>query len=271
MMKSQDSSIRRRVLESIKGLVNENDAEYRHFNARIVYGSAAAEKEKYVIGVRLPAMRKFAKELVKRGEGMEVLEAYGVAGCDAKVFYEETMLQGLLIGEVKASVAERIALYEKFIPKIDNWAVNDTACSTNKWIRRLFAAELEICFKWLQKLASSKKEFRSRFGVIMLMNSFLLEDYVSGVLDSSLAAAEFSCAAFKKNSAKPVYYTEMAVAWCFATAAAKFPDETLVFLKRNKEAVGERIIKMTAQKCRDSFRIPEDLKLKISELVQQFR
>lgn len=276
--------IRKRVLASLHKLADERDAEYRHFNARIVYGDAAAEKEKYVIGIRLPAMRKFAKELAGEGRGMEVLEAYGIsdtkkkncimpdvagkgAVCDGEVFYEETMLQGLLIGNVKVSVAERIALYEKFIPKIDNWAVNDTACSTNKWIKQLLAAELKSCFEWLQKLARSKDEFRSRFGVIMLMNSFLLEDYVSSVLESSLAAAEFSCAAYKKNAAKPVYYTEMAVAWCFATAAAKFPDETLSFLKKKRSAVGQRIMKMTAQKCRDSFRISAELKLKISELV----
>ena len=39
--------------------------------------------------------------------------------------FEEIMLQGLVIGYIKAELSEILIQVEQFLPKIDNWAVCD--------------------------------------------------------------------------------------------------------------------------------------------------
>ena len=49
--------------------------------------------------------------------------------CVKDNYYEEIMLQGMLIGGAKENFDVIIKYIEEFIPKIDNWAVCDTFCT----------------------------------------------------------------------------------------------------------------------------------------------
>ena len=88
---------------------------------------------------------------------------------------------------------------------------------------------------------SGRKEFEIRFGVVMMMSYFLCEEYLERVFDV-LAKVHFGD-----------YYMDMGVAWCLATARAKFDLQTQEFVAGAGLPAG--VIKKYEQKVRDSLRI----------------
>ena len=268
------ATIRTEILNQLKALALPHDSQYKEFNARIVFGGKeAAEKQgENVLGVRIPAIRTLAKKLIKE-DWQKILEAETTAA----TFLEEKLLTGILIGSAKMPLNERFTWYKKFMPMIDNWAVNDVACSTTNWCKKLSADDKESVWDFLQPYLKSKKEFYCRFAVIMLMTNFLDDQHIDNVLSICGTIAgkngqfyskekSISCNSKTKSPEgfNTPFYVEMGVAWCLATAAAKYPEKTINFL-RNNELSG-RIKKMTAQKSRDSFRISKEDKVRISEL-----
>lgn len=97
---------------------------YREFSASLTPG------KDNILGVRLPALRKLAKEIAK-GDFRQYLKE---AKDDT---FEEVMLQGMVIGACKADIEEVLHLTANFIPKIDNWAVCDSFCSSLKITKTL--------------------------------------------------------------------------------------------------------------------------------------
>ena len=79
-----------------------------------------------ILGVRIPQLRILAKEIAKRDNWRMFVEA-----TDTK-FYEETMLQGMVIGLAKMELDERMKHISMFVPRIDNWAVCDIFCGELK-------------------------------------------------------------------------------------------------------------------------------------------
>mgnify|MGYP003305544549 CR=1 FL=1 len=64
--------------------------------------------------------------------------------CDA--YYEEIMLKGMIIGLNKKLEWKNIERYiNEFVPKIDNWAICDTFCSSLKIINKKIS-KMEILF-----------------------------------------------------------------------------------------------------------------------------
>ena len=90
------------------------DVEYRDFHARLM---PTVEKEK-IIGIRIPVLRKFAKEYAKSedtGEFIKILP---------HDYYEENNLHGFLIEGIK-DYEECIRALDIFLPYVDNWATCD--------------------------------------------------------------------------------------------------------------------------------------------------
>ena len=90
------------------------DKQYAAFQAKLTPG---VPMESF-IGIRVPVLRKFAKEFTKEKECEEFLHQL------PHQYYDENMLHGLLISEVK-DYEECIRLTDKFLPFVDNWAVSD--------------------------------------------------------------------------------------------------------------------------------------------------
>ncbi len=86
------------------------DLRYRDFSASLTPGAGP------MIGVRLPQLRTLAREIA-RGSWREWL---ATAPDD---YFEERMLQGLVIGYAKCAPDEKIGYVARFVPKIDKWAV----------------------------------------------------------------------------------------------------------------------------------------------------
>ena len=90
------------------------DEKYREFQRSLIPGLPREN----IIGIRIPAMRKLAKEFVKAPEAAVFLKQL------PHTYYDENILHALLIAEIKDYDACMEAV-EAFLPYIDNWAVCD--------------------------------------------------------------------------------------------------------------------------------------------------
>ena len=205
------------------------DAGYRDFHAALM----PTVDKTLVIGVRMPALRALAKEL----KGTE-LAADFMAALPHK-YYEENNLHAALIGHIRDFQPCLTAL-ERFLPYVDNWAtcdmMNPRALAKDK------AALLERIRLWLQ----SGHTYTVRFGMEMLMNHFLEEDF----------REEYPALVASVQSEE--YYVRMMQAWYFATALAKQYEAAVTYLEQRK--LGVWVHNKTIQKARESYRISGEQK-----------
>lgn len=192
-----------------------------------------------IIGVRIPNLRKLAKQIAKENP-KEYLEKV------PKEYYEEKMLQGLVIGYMKASLEERLKYLDEFVPIIDNWAICDCCTSTYKFTNQY---QKEV-WEYLKKYLVSNKEFELRFAIIMLMDYYLTEEYIDEVLK------------IYDNIHHEGYYVKMGVAWALSVCYVKFPEKTMKFLENNH--LDDFTYNKALQKMIESYRVEEKVK-------QQFR
>ncbi|MBR1949333.1 MAG: DNA alkylation repair protein [Bacteroidales bacterium] len=198
------------------------------------------------------------------------------------IFFEEVMIIGMVIDLINVEPVRRLSLVEQFVPLIDNWAVCDVFCGGAKWVgepgrgpkscnkipleqmweflQRYLFPDMRECHiqsesagKNLQRKCSGANpqgsmEFEIRFGVVMLMSYFLTEEYIGKVLLQM------------EKVRKGDYYVDMAVAWCLATARAKFDERTQEFLRN--ATLTPSVIKKYEQKVRDSLRVKKGTKLR---------
>ena len=132
-----------------KGYMNEkireellklSEEKYREFSSRLIPGV------ENILGVRLLCLRKIAKRIAKK-DWREYLKNAN------DTYFEEVMLQGMVIGYVKDSNIEEILVYIKnFIPKINNWSVCDSFCNGLKITNK----NKEIVWEFLKKYLSTK-------------------------------------------------------------------------------------------------------------------
>lgn len=96
-----------------KKLEASADLKYREFHSSLVPGADN------ILGVRIPQLRKMAKEIIKKEDWRTFIEATDI------IYYEEVMLQGMVIGLAGMELEEQMKYVSCFIPRIDNWAVCD--------------------------------------------------------------------------------------------------------------------------------------------------
>ena len=134
-------------------LLEQAGKDYKKFSTSLIPGCDN------MLGVRIPVLRKKAKEIAKGDWRSFVFET-------GDEFFEETMIAGMVIGYAKADIREKIEVIRKFIPRINNWSVNDCFCSTIK----LKPAERDIFWDFLMEYKDSKEEFEVRVVAVMLMD-----------------------------------------------------------------------------------------------------
>lgn len=211
-------------------LIELAEPQYRDFSSRLVPGSD-------MLGIRLPQLRKLARELA--GEDWRAYLARAQDSC-----FEETMLRGMVLGYVKDAPAREILQYASaFVPRIRDWSVNDSFCASFS----LAEKEPDAVFCWLEHYLHSEEEFEQRMCAVMLMDHYLKEKWIDRALD------------WLAGICPSGYYARMGVAWAAATAYAAFPEQS--------EALRERLDAETRrkmdQKMLESRRIAPDVKEKI--------
>ena len=211
--------------EQIRDFLEKHaEKQFKDFTSSLIPGTDS------ILGVRLPVLRLLAKQLAKEEWRTYLKEARDDS-------YEEIMLQGLVIGYVKAEMEELLEYAAAFIPKIHDWSVNDGFCSTFK-IARKHRAEV---WDFLMQYRASKSEFEQRVVAVMLMDHFLVPEYIDRVL------------AVYNSLKHEGYYCKMGVAWGIATTYAKFPQETQAFLLENE--LDDYTYNKAIQKMLESYRV----------------
>lgn len=205
------------------------DLKYRDFHAKLM---PTVNKEK-IIGVRMPALRVFAKKYGKTDEAKEYLQIL------PHQYYEENNLHGLLIEQIK-DYDTCLEELERFLPYIDNWATCDLlALHMMKKHRDIFIREI---YRWME----SDKPYIIRFGISMLMRHYLDEGFKS----------EYPAKVAAIRSEE--YYVNMMRAWYFATALAKQYEKILPFLEEQRMDIWTH--NKTIQKSIESYRITQEQK-----------
>lgn len=212
--------------EILSFLFANQDLGYRDFHRSLI-PTVDAET---VIGVRVPVIRKLAKQA---GRCPDFLQ------CLPHAYYEENQLHACILN-LEKDFDKALAGVNVFLPYIDNWATCDILNPAA--FKRNPQKLLPHALAW----AESADTYTMRFGVEMLMNHFL-EDWFS-VSQSDLVA-----------SLRPTdYYGKMMIAWYFATALAKQYDAVLPYLQEARLEPWTH--NKTIQKAVESFRITDSQK-----------
>ena len=189
-----------------------------------------------VIAIAMSTIRKVAHKIFKAGY-KNFLEL--ALNQDYKnEYYEETLIQGLVIAEIKNLDEQKLYL-EKWVTKIDNWSTCDSVVSTMKELKKVETKNKYFDFYY--KLCFDDREFVSRFGIVVLMTYFLEEEYVDKILEM--------CESLKRN----IYYIDMALAWLLSYAFMKFKNKTYNLFE--KKTLSKFVQNKAICKCRDSFQI----------------
>lgn len=215
-----------------KKLFEKQDLKYKKFH------SSLCPNVDKIIGVRVPELRKMAKEIASN-EYKTFLEN------SQDEYYEELVLQGLVIGYAKISIEEAFEYLQKFVPKINSWPVCDTTCSNLKITKK----HMKEMWGFLKKYINSDKEFEIRFALVMYLNYFLTDEYIDEILQK-----------IDKIKNKE-YYVQMAIAWLVSFAYIKQREKTEKFLQQNN--LDEFTQNKSIQKICESYRVGNEDKEKL--------
>ena len=210
-------------------LCKVRDNKYKEFQSALVPNIS----KDTILGVRTPEMRKIAKDMFNTDEGKKFLKKL------PHKYYEENLVHFFMIAMIK-DFDECVKETERFLPYIDCWPVCDQ--SSPKAFKKKHDEILPLIKKWID----SDHVYTSRFGMRMLMNEFLGEDFKPEYL---------KWVASKKGED---YYLKMMVAWYFATALAKQYDATIPFFE--KHILDDWCHKKAIQKAIESFRVSDEHK-----------
>lgn len=216
------------------------DPEYKEFHSGLCPGT------NNIIGVRVPILRNYAKELAKEYEIKDILKQID------NQYYEEIMLQGMLIGLDKKDFKTIQKQIEEFVPKIDNWAVCDVFCAGLKVTKK----HKKEMWNFIQRYLKSDKEFEIRFGVVMILDYYIEDDY----LEKDFKIFE--------SIASQAYYVQMAVAWAISICLIKFYDKTIEYLE--SADLDKFTYNKVLQKAIESYRITDEKKLLLKKMKKTY-
>ncbi len=212
-----------------KTLLSLEDKEYKSFHSALM----PTIDPDSVIGIRVPILRKYAKDLYKNSSFDSFLNAL------PHKYYEENNLHAFLIEQEK-DYNVLIKKLNAFLPFVDNWATCDMMSpKILKNHKRELLQEIE---KWI----NSGETYTIRFGIKCLMQYYLDEDF-----DVSFAQ---KVADVKSDE----YYVNMMRAWYFATALSKQYDTCVKFLENR--SLDKWTHNKTISKACESYRISPEIK-----------
>ena len=212
----------------VKELFEMQDEKYRDFQSALIPGS---DLEK-VIGIRTPLLRKYAKNLPLEDAKAFLLEL-------PHEYFDENQLHAFIVSEIK-DIDACIKEVNTFLPYVDNWATCDQMSPV------IFKKHKDKLLVEVKRWIASSETYTVRFGIKMLMQHFLNEDF----------NLEYPEMVAKIQSEE--YYVKMMIAWYFATALAKQYDSVIPFIEEG------RLEKWThnkaIQKAIESYRITTEQK-----------
>ena len=192
-----------------------------------------------IIGVRIPALRKIAKELRNSSDIFALLPHQ---------YFEENLLHAIWLSGI-SNWDKAIIEIERFLPFVDNWSVCDTLLPI------CFSSHKEELLPFVKRWIASEHTYTCRFAIGVLMRYFLKKDFDPSFLE---------LVAHVKSKE---YYVNMMISWYFATALAYEYQAVLPYLENGQ--FSPFVHRKTIQKAIESFRISDDRKLYLKSLRQK--
>ena len=218
------------ISEDIRNeLFRLQDVKYRDFQSKLI----PTMNPDTMIGVRTPQLRMYAKQLVKQERIRDFLKDL------PHQYFDENQLHAFIISEMK-DYEQCMEELIRFLPYVDNWATCD---QMSPRVFKKHRSELPEQIKlWLR----SDRTYTVRFGIKMLMEHFLDEDFdpLYPEMVSEIRSGE--------------YYINMMIAWYFATALAKQYDSILPYIQNQRLDVW--VHNKAIQKSVESYRITPEQK-----------
>lgn len=205
------------------------DEDYKKFTSKLI-PTISPDK---IIGIRVPALRKFAKDFSKQKESFLYLDL------SSHFYFEENNLHAFLIENLK-DYNLAMEYTDKFLPNIDNWATCDT------FSPKVFKKYPNQVYEKIRKWLKSDEIYTIRYAIGLLLTNFLDENFEKEML--RLVA----------NVKSEEYYVNMMIAWYFATAMAKQPEETLFIIE--EKSLSKFVQNKSIQKAKESRRISDETK-----------
>lgn len=213
-----------KIEEIRKRLFKLQDKKYRDFQCRLI----PTLESTTIIGVRTPELRRYAKELVKQKDMQNFLHFL------PHQYFEENQLHAFIISEIKDN-KQCLEELNRFLPFVDNWATCDQLSP------KVFKKNRSELIDQIKQWVCSDKTYMVRFGIGMLLEHFLDDDFDSIYLEmvSKISSTE--------------YYIRMMIAWYFATALAKQYTKALPYIEEQRLDIWTH--NKTIQKAVESRRI----------------
>ena len=211
-----------------KFLFDNQDIKYRNFTLPLLPNV----DEKTFIGVRLPIIRKYAKDLDKDSREAFLKDL-------PHQYHEENILHAFILSNIK-DYDVFIDKIDKFLPYVNNWSTCDTIC--NKYLAKYKDRLIGEVYKWLK----SDEIYRVRYAVKCLMNYYLGEDFKEEHID-------------KVSEVKlDDYYVRMMIAWYLATGLAKNYDSFIKAIEKHRFDTFTH--NKAIQKSIESYRVSDEHK-----------
>lgn len=211
-------------------LYNNKDLKYREFNSKLIPN---IDKNK-IIGVRVPVIRKFAKEIK---DSVYVLKFL----CDLPhKYHEENILHGILLTYKYNDIDILLDKLDEFLVYVDNWAVTDIISP------KIFKKYPDKVFDRIKIWINSDNEYVIRFGVVSLLQFYLDDNYKEEILE------------IVKNINSKYFYVNMAIAWFYSFALIKQYEDTVKYFEN--KCLDKFIHNKSIQKAIESYRISKDKK-----------
>ena len=215
-----------------KMLFNMQDKKYKEFHSKLIPNIS----DDLIIGVRIPLLRKLAKELKDETDFLNSLP---------HKYYEENNLHAFLIERIN-DFETAILKTEEFLPYIDNWATCDS------FMPKVFKTNKEKLLPYIFKWLNSSHTYTVRYAIGLLLKLFLDDDFKEEYLKT--------VSKIKSDE----YYINMMIAWYFATALSKQYKKTIPYLKEKR--LPEWIHNKTIRKAIESYRISKETKVYLKTL-----
>lgn len=220
--------------EYIDYLISLKNEKYKNFHSKLT-------TTKYeILGINLPMQRKIAK-MISKSDIKTFLDNVG------DKYYEEVLITTLVLASSKDK--DLVLKYlDKFINKIDNWAICDSFCNSFKIVN----SDKEFWFNYFKNNLKVSEEFKVRVSLIIFLNFYIEENYLDNI--------------FKliDNIKLDKYYVNMGIAWFLCECFVKYYEKTLNYFLNSK--INTFTFNKTISKINDSYRISDNNKKYLSTL-----
>lgn len=207
-------------------LLGCNEEKYQKFSQNLIPGVDN------IIGIRLPILRAYAKELAK-GDWEQAMD-----GDD--LYFEETMLRGMLISYAIKDIKKALPYIEDFIPRVDNWSICDSVFMTMNVLQK----DREMTWEFIRPYLYSGEEFKVRVALVIMMQHLLKCDEhgkkmsrkreinLGDMTNENEISGQFLERILEALNREfyEGYYASMAASWELAECFCLFPYHTVKWL-----------------------------------------